>query len=341
MRLATLAFSEGATRMQQGKNVKPHFSRWRCTIAIGILACLVPCFAPCLAPGAALAQADMKSPLPPEPFGISGDALSQASLASSENELRGELALHPESTSTLYKLGLVLRLGNKPKESLEIYTRAASQQKPNAEQLRSVALDYVLLNDYPDAIHWLQKALSFDPRNVDVLYSLGRCFYMQGDYRKAEALYLRVLEIEPNHIKAEENLGLAYDAENQPEKAETTLRVAAEWAAKQPSDEWPFLNLGSVLVDHDRAAEAVPILQIATGIAPKSPLCHEKLGRALEGSGNTADGVKELEIAVQLDPKNPGIHFELGHAYRQAGAQEKARAEFVLSQSLSKERDKK
>lgn len=327
--------------MQQGKNVKPHFSRWHCTIAIGILARLVPCLAPCLAPCAALAQADMKSPLPPEPFGISGDAPSQASLASSENELRRELALHPESTPTLYKLGLVLRLGSKPKESLEIYTRAASQQKPNADQLRSVALDYVLLDDYPDAIHWLQKALSFDPRNVDVLYSLGRCFYTQGDYRKAEALYLQVLEIEPNHVKAEENLGLAYDAENLPEKAEATLRIAAAWAAKQPSDEWPFLNLGSVLVDHDRAAEAVPVLQSAVKIAPKSPLCHEKLGRALEESGNTAEGVTELEIAVQLDPKNPGIHFELGHAYRQAGELEKARAEFAISEALNKERNRK
>jgi len=104
------------------EDVKPHFSRWHCTIAIGILACLVPCLAPCLALGAALAQADMKSPLPPEPFVISATTIA-ASLASSENELRGELVLRPESTSTLYKLGLVLRLENKPKESLETYTK--------------------------------------------------------------------------------------------------------------------------------------------------------------------------------------------------------------------------
>ena len=323
--------------MQQMKNVKSHCSHWHCTIAIGILACLVPCLAPC----AALTQADMKSPLPPEPFVISGDIPSQASLASSENELRGELVLRPESTSTLYKLGLVLRLENKPKESLEIYTKAASLQKPDADQLRSVALDYVLLDDYPDAIHWLQTALSFDPRNVEVLYSLGRCYYTQGDYRKAEASYLHVLEIKPDHLKTKENLGLTYEAENQPEKAEATLRIAAAWAAKQPSDEWPFLNLGSVLVDHDHPAEAVPVLQNAVKIAPKSAPSHEKLGRALEGSGHAVEGAKELEIAVQLDPTNSAMHFELGRAYRKAGEPEKARAEFAASEALNKEKEPK
>ena len=319
--------------MQQVKIAKPRFLRWRGGIVIGIMVCVMSC--------AALTQIETKPQLPPEPFAISGDVPSQAFLEASETELRLELERHPESARALYKLGLVLRQENKPKESLETYTRAASLQKPTAEQLRSVALDYVLLDDYHDAIHWLQTALSFEPGNVEVLYSLGRCFYTQGDYRKAEALYLRVLEINPDHLKAEENLGLVYDAENQPEKAEATLRIAAARAAKQPSDEWPFLNLGSVLVDHNRAAEAVPVLQIATRIAPKSAPCHEKLGRALEDSGNTMEGVKELEMAVQLDPKNPGLHFELGHAYRQSGAQEKARAEFALSQELSKERDRK
>jgi Flp pilus assembly protein TadD len=41
-----------------------------------------------------------------------------------------------------------------------------------------------------------------------------------------------------------------------------------------------------------------------------------------------------LEIAVKLDPKNPKTHFELGHAYREAGDQQKARAEFEVSKSL-------
>jgi tetratricopeptide (TPR) repeat protein len=314
------------------KIVKQLRSRWRFPIVLGPLACVTA--------SVVLAQMPAKVESPAEQVMIAEPAPEQSFLAETESRLRRDLELHPDSAATLYRLGLVLRQENKPKESLETYTLAARQQKPDAEQLRSVALDYVLLNDYSDAIRWLQTALSFEPRNVDVLYSLARCLYTRGEYHEAEALYLRVLQIKPEYLKAEENLGLAYDAENQPQKAEAALRTAAEWAAKQPSDEWPFLNLGSFLLDQDRAAEAVSFLERAAAIDAKSAVCHEKLGRALDDSGKGVDGVKELEIAVQLDPKSPSIHFELGHAYRQVGALEKARAEFAVSQQLSHERDK-
>jgi Flp pilus assembly protein TadD len=319
----------------QGTIAKPFYLRCSRAIVLGILAC---CAASSAATQAAPKLAEPTQPS--EPFSTSGEAPVQASLAAQEAQLRRDLESHPGSTATLYKLGLVLRQEGKPKESLETYTRAARLQKPDAEQLRSVALNYVLLEDYPDAIHWLETAVSLDSANPEVLYSLARCLYTQGDYRKAETLYLRVLQIKPDHLKAEENLGLAYDADNQPERAEAALRKAVEWSAKQRTDEWPFLNLGAFLLDHGRESEAVPFLEKAAIIAPKSATCHEKLGRALEQSGKITDGVRELEIAVQLDPKNPNMHFELGHAYRQAGAMEKARAEFAVSQELRKDRDR-
>jgi tetratricopeptide (TPR) repeat protein len=195
-------------------------------------------------------------------------------------------------------------------------------------------MDYVLLDDYTDAIHWLEIATSLDPQNADVLYSLGRCFYSQNRYGDAEAMFLRVLQIRPDHLKAEENLGLIYDFANQPLKAEAALRKAAGWAGQESTDEWPFLDLGGFLLDQDRAAEAVPFLQRATAIAAKCTACHEKLGRALVATGDAGGGVKELETAAQLDPKNPKMHFQLGLAYRAAGSLEKSRAEFALRQTL-------
>jgi tetratricopeptide (TPR) repeat protein len=251
-----------------------------------------------------------------------------------EAELRRDLKVHPDSAPMLYKLGQVLRLENKPKESLEVYTQAAKLQKPDAAQLRSVALDYVLLNDFKDALHWLEIATSFEPRNVNVLYSLGRCYYSQGKYHDAEEIFTKVLQIKSDHLKAEENLGLTYDVENQPDKAESALRKAVEWAGQETTDEWPFLDLGTFLLAHDQAGDAVAFLQRAATIAPKCAACREKLGRAYVATGKASDGVKELEAAVLLDPKNPKIHFELGRAYRITGAVEKSRAEFEVSQTL-------
>jgi tetratricopeptide (TPR) repeat protein len=281
----------------------------------------------------ATAQLSSKDPLPPSATNSEKPTAAAAS-AAMEAGLRRDLEVHPNSAPLLYKLGEVLRLENKPKDSLEVYTQAAGLQKPNASQLRSVALDYVLLDDFNDAIYWLQVGAAMEPENADVHYSLGRCLYSTSRYPEAEAAFLRVLQIKPDHLKAEENLGLIYDYANQPEKAEAALRKAVEWAGPDSKDEWPFLDLGSFLLDHDRAAEAVPFLRRGAAINAACTACHEKLGRALVATGDAHGGVKELEISAHLDPKNAKMHFELGRAYRAVGELEKSRAEFALSQSL-------
>jgi cytochrome c-type biogenesis protein CcmH/NrfG len=266
---------------------------------------------------------------------LSDEPQQPASIGDQEAQLRSSLKKNPNSAELLYQLAAVQRLENKPRDSLETYTHAASLKKPDVGELRSVALDYVLLNDYKDAIYWLRVALSMDADSVDVLYSLGRCLYSENLFSQAEDAFTRVLRLRPDHLKAEENLGLTYEAENDPQKAEAALRTAAGWAEKlPPRDEWPFLDLGRFLLDENRAGEALPFLEKAAEIAPNSALCQELLGRAEVATGDTAGGIKSLESAVSLDPKNPKIHFELGHAYRDAGQADKARAEFAISKSL-------
>jgi len=263
------------------------------------------------------------------------EAAVPQTLASSESRLRAALESKPDSAETLYDLALVLRQEDKPKDSLVIYTRAAKIRRPTASELRSVALDYVLLNDYDDAVQWLRVAFSEDPANVDVLYSLGRCLYTQNHFDQAEQAFLRVLALHPGHLKAEENLGLTLDAENQPQKAEEALRQAAQWATERDvPDPWPFLDFGSFLLDQQRATEALPSLKRAAALAPDLAQAREKLGRALAETGDAKAGVSELEAAARLDPKNPKVHFELGQAYRDAGEADKARAEFALSRTL-------
>jgi tetratricopeptide (TPR) repeat protein len=255
-------------------------------------------------------------------------------LAQKESDLRAALAAQPDSADLLYALGLVLRQEGKPRESLDTYTRAARYRKPASAELRSVAIDYVLLNDYEDAIHWLELAVGTNPTDADTLYALGRCYYSKDRYVDAGRMFARVLELEPKHLKAEENLGLVYDATNCPDKSEEALRAAAGWANPNGTDEWPFLDLGNFLLEQNRAQEAIAPLRIAVRIQPVRATSHEKLGRALLATKDTAEGITELEAAARLEPKDPKTHYELGRALRQAGLTERAQEEFGLSQKL-------
>lgn len=271
------------------------------------------------------------------PYSTEESGAVTSALALSESRLRSKLAQEPDSSDLLYALALVLRSENKPRESLDIYTRAAQHRKPTPGELRSVALDYVLLKDYEDAIHWLEIAAEMDPTDINVLYSLGRCYYSKDRYLDAQGMYERILAIQPTHVKAEENLGLIYDMTNHPDKAEDALRKAAGWANENGTDEWPFLDFGSFLLDKDRAKEAITPLRIATHIRPESAMCHEKLGRALLAAHDSVNGVSELEQAARLNPGDPKIHFELGRALRQAGQADRAEQEFSLSRKLYSE----
>ena len=258
-----------------------------------------------------------------------------SALASTEARLRASLEQNPQSAGTLYELALILRQENKPRESIETYNRAAQMRKPDATQLRSVALDYVLLDDYDDAVHWLRVALGVEPNNVDVLYSLGRCLYTQNRFSDARKVYLRLLALDPKNLKAEENLGLTYDAENDPQKAEEALRTAAKWAEERDlKDPWPYLDFGIFFLDQSRGADAQPFLEKAAELDAKSALAHEKLGMALVDNGDSGRGIQELQLAVGLAPNDPKAHFELGRAYRVAGQLDKARAESEISKSL-------
>jgi tetratricopeptide (TPR) repeat protein len=292
-----------------------------------------------LAAGNTSGVAQQSTPKQAQPDGISlGNEIStpaDPALASNEARLRASLEQNPKSIDTLYELALVLRQENKARESLTTYTRAAQIQKPNAAQLRSVALDYVLLDDYDDAVRWLRVALGMDPDNTEILYSLGRCLYTKNLFPEAERVYLRLLSLDSKNLKAEENLGLTYDAQNDPQHAEEALRTAAQWAKERGlQDPWPYLDLGIFLLDQSRAADAQPFLERAVKLDPKSAWAHEKLGMASTSNGNPTEGVRELQLAVGLAPNDPKAHFELGRAYRTAGQQEKARAEFDISKSL-------
>lgn len=287
---------------------------------------------------AAAAQAETTTP----PEGRSNALLMQAKsliymndFTSADPVLRSEITIAPRSAESLYLLGFVLHRENRPRESLEVLTRAAAIQPPQADDLKIVALDYVLLDDYPDAIHWLERALVSDPKNAEVWYSLGRAQMNQGNFVEAERDFHKNLALKPNDSKALNNLGLSLEAQNRTEEALSSYtRAIAAQADSAHASEQPLLNLGTLLNAKGRSTEAVKPLQEAIVLSPQSPRCHEELARAYLATAQEGPGTREMEQAVALDPKNPRLHYQLGQIYRKAGLSAKADVELKASAGL-------
>lgn len=262
--------------------------------------------------------------------------LQRGLFAQADKAVRRYLEKNSSSANAHYLLGYALFKEIKPKDSLAEYTAAAKYRVPSAFDLKVVALDYVLLHDYMDADKWLTRSIEFDPKDYEAWYYLGRTKYNENRFQEAINAFDQCLKLSPENVKAEDNLGLSYAGLGQPDKAIAAYKKAIAWqeelVTKNPG---PYLDMGTVFLEQNRAEEAIPYLRQAAQISPDDPKVHEQLGKALQRLNQLPQAQRELERAVELAPQNAALHFVLGQVYRKQGFMDRAKVEFDQSARLS------
>jgi tetratricopeptide (TPR) repeat protein len=255
--------------------------------------------------------------------------------AAAERALRGYLSSHRDSSDALYLLGFVLNRENRPSESLASYTQAAAITLPTADDLKIVGLDYVLLNDYADAIKWLEKAVALDSTNKDAWYYLGRAYYTRARLVEARKAFQTILDLDPRNARAENNLGLILETQGQPAAAMEAYRQAIAWQEQNshPSEQ-PYANLGNLLMEQGQTKEAIGPLEKAVALAPNNAFCHMTLGVYYRKAGQMESAQRELERAAQLEPDNAVAHYQLGRLYKETHDLDRAKAEFDRTAEL-------
>jgi Tfp pilus assembly protein PilF len=235
----------------------------------------------------------------------------------------------------LYLLGFVLHRENRPSESLETYTRAAAIVAPTGDDLKIVGLNYVLLDDYADAIKWLEKAVALDTTNKDAWYYLGRAYYTKARLAEARKAFLTVLDLEPREVRAENNLGLILETEGRPAEAMDAYRKAIAWQENNshPSEQ-PYVNLGNLLMEQGQSEEAIASLEKAAALAPENAFCRMKLGVYYFKVNQLERAQRELEAATRLDPNSATAHYQLGRLYKEMRQTDRAQAEFARTAEL-------
>ena len=255
--------------------------------------------------------------------------------AEADSSVRSYIAQHPQSDEALYLLGFILNRENKPSESLQVFTRAAAIHTPTGDDLKIVGLDYVLLNDYPDAIHWLAKATEFESRNKDAWYYLGRAYYSVGSLTDAQKAFQNALALDPHDAKSENNLGLIFESQARQNDAMGAYQNAIAWQEKSPHpSEQPYLNLGSLFLQTDRAVDAISPLRKAIELAPGGGGGHLLLGNAYFRTGKITEAQQEFETATRLDPGNAAAHYQLGRLLKELHETDRAKAEFNRASEL-------
>lgn len=270
--------------------------------------------------------------------------LHESKMPEAEAVLRSFLSTHLASGEARFLLAYTLFRENKPADSLAEYTHAARLQRPSADDLHNVALDYVLLKDYRDADTWMTRATEWAPANGEYWYDLGRIKATENRFSEAVHCFSQALQYLPQSVKAENNLGIAYEGLNRTDDAIAAYRRAIALADGKPipdqelspdSPAQPMLHLAAILTDRSKFTEAQSLLEKAAAIAPHDAQIHQALGRLYQRRGDLAQARHAFELAVSERPQDAALHFQLGTIYRREGQAEKAKSEFARAAALN------
>jgi tetratricopeptide (TPR) repeat protein len=195
-----------------------------------------------------------------------------------------------------------------------------------------LALSYGQLNNYDDALPYVQKAVELNPGDFTSLYAYG--FTLNQIDRKDEAItYLKkALEVNPDNVQILGTLGLIYDAKEMWEECDD----AYETALSIDSTDVLVLNnyaysLAERDIDLDRALEMSN--KAVEGDSANSSYLDTK-GWILFKLGKYEEAKLYIKKAIELDEENAVLLEHLGDVQYKLGFKKEAIALWEESYEL-------
>jgi tetratricopeptide (TPR) repeat protein len=229
-----------------------------------------------------------------------------------------------------YLHGLTL-VKERPAEAVPLLRRAVELcgDEPEAPrlQLAEVLFD---LGSWDEARQHFEHALSLRPDSARAHLGLARLAFGRGDFEASRAHLERVLPAVGGWKQPHALLAQVLFRLGQPEQARKVLRRSVDggdefaWPDKFHAEavglgvgELANVSRAGWLLDHDRAAEAVAVMESTVRDYPKSERAWVFLGRARLRLQQFAGGEQAFRTALELAPGHGDANFYMGVALSQ------------------------
>jgi tetratricopeptide (TPR) repeat protein len=143
----------------------------------------------------------------------------------------------------------------------------------------------------PDAVRFLKRAVSADPKNRSVIVSLANALFDLGHlgdkarFREARHYYQKALEINPDDVNVRTDLGLTYYF-GEPPDPQSAIREYRKSLAIDPRHELTLQNLATALIKTGNQKEAEKTIETLRGLNPKNVVLSD-LEALLQQSGGS------------------------------------------------------
>lgn len=249
-----------------------------------------------------------------------------------ESELRAALSLNPYQAEWHYNLGLTLDAAGRFDDAGRCFEEAHRLSPEHAPAAMMVGVALLRAEKPREAMGWLEEASRLDPDDPAPLVHRIRAHAMLGEHDQAEVLFYMVQQVEEpppdaflamadslldrgQHDKAvwclreasrldprmpgvQSRLAEVYARTGRPERAR---QLYLRELRLSPGDVDVILDLGSVLVEMNRLAEAGEKFRLAQELEPENPDVHFEIADLADRTGDLDGAIRHFHVALRLD----------------------------------------
>ena len=216
--------------------------------------------------------------------------------------------------------------------ALTLFISACSSTSQKAEKERAllhlqIGTGYLSSGNYPLAMSELLKAEQLDPQNPYVMNNLGLAYFVRGKLKQAEDKFRAAIALSPGFSDAKNNLGRVLIDSNRAAEAIRVLReVEGDLTYQFP--EKTFSNMGIAYHAQGNFKKAEEYLARSLEIRRQDCTTSGYYGRTLFDLKRLAQSAEVLDQAIEFcrkDKFEEPIYFS-AMSYFTLGDKEKARA---------------
>jgi|GEM_PF-3078175 len=265
---------------------------------------------------------------------------------------------HPEKTDAWYYLGMSYYYTGNYENSLECFRHVLRIDKNDYASYNNMALNFIKLKKYGDAMDACDKSLEIMPSGPDsanAYNNMGICYYETGKYYDAVDYYKKALRYKPGSTTFFNNMGLAYEGLKQYDNAVNCYDAAIK---ANPNDYGAYYNLGYLYYndkqDETAAKYFARVIKLNPNYAdayyymgnifyykkdyktarefyektidlnPYKDLAYTGAGLCIMALGDNQTAIKYFLKSIEIYKNNPEALYSLGVAYMNIGDKESA-----------------
>ncbi len=199
--------------------------------------------------------------------------------------------------------------------------RDTGMDTANAHVSSLLGLSYSAINDYDNALHYLQQACKIDSSNVSYLFQFAMFSAQSGMVEAAKKEYQQIILLDSTYLPAFFQLGLI--CYNQKSYDQSRVHFSAV-IDKNPRDYLAQYYMGAILVALAEQDSAVIFLNNCIQLNRTFVPALDVLASIYYGQKNYTEALQLYRNAAELRPGAADYSYKSGLCYRQLGKHENA-----------------